>query len=164
MAATAPATDRADLTRQIAEHASTLVDLAIAVLPASLTERGAVELIARFLAWLDEYDPTALGVPIDGAPQRRHERPSRTLHHTYIAQLRVVDETLERRGVPFRALQAAEQQALIATLVREASNAIPPSPCGQSVIADLASLYYSSREGRAVLYGRAVGRPECAER
>ena len=151
------------------KQTATLLDLAAAVLPASLGRQATDAIAGKFAEWVRNYRPGADLEHGYGHPQIRGKRPSPA--PAYIAQL----ESLERAasmaaaaarpnpgGGPFGGLPPEAQRFVIESALREAQvAAMPPSPDGRHVISDLMSFYFFSNDATDFCYGRAIRKYGC---
>ena len=123
-------------------HAETLRELAAIVLPSSASGETA----SRFERWVREYRP---GAEMDhgyGITRIHTKGPSPAA--VYLAQLAALPKPLSAKGI-----ETALAEAKI--------DALPRSPDGKNVIADMMSFYFNSSDAFDLCYRSAIGRDRC---
>lgn len=127
-------------------HGEALRQLAGVVLPASLGRARANQIADRFVAWVADYKP---GAEMDhgyGVTRLRSKPDSPA--QTYLDQLAALGTEINHARV-----EAALLEAKI--------DALPPSPNGRHVIADLMSFFFCSSEANDLCYRSLIGREDC---
>jgi hypothetical protein len=124
--------------------------LAAVVLPSELGAAGLERKVAAFEQWVREYRP---GAEMDhgyGFTRLRSKPPSPA--PTYLQQLRALRLTGD----------AASKRAAVESALEEAKvSALPQTPDGRHIAADLMAFYFRSSEANDLCYRAHIGRDEC---
>ncbi len=133
------------------KHGDVLRELAAVVLPGSLGREGAEGVAQKFERWVRDYKA---GAELDhgyGVTRIRYQPVSPA--PAYLVQLDAL------RG-PFRSVDSgAKRQAIEAALAK--ITALPRTPDGRHIIADLMSFYFHSSEANDLCYRAAIERYRC---
>lgn len=134
--------------------------LADVVLPQEIGSEGRAQLVASFLAWLQDYRP---GVDTDhgyGFPRLRRTAPSPAAR--YPAQLDALDAEARKRGRDFNDTTRDVQQAIVeASLATAKVERLPSRPDGGHVATDLMAFFFHSVEANDLCYRARIGRDTC---
>jgi len=132
------------------DQEETLRTLAAVVLPSELGPQNLEKTVAAFARWVREYRP---GAEMDhgyGFTRLRTKPPSPA--PAYMRQLRA----LQLGGDP------AARRAAVETAIEEAGvTALPRTPDGKHVAADLMAFYFRSSAANDLCYRAHIGRDEC---
>jgi hypothetical protein len=132
------------------DQGATLRDLAGVVLPSELGAQNLEKTVAAFERWVQQYRP---GAEMDhgyGFTRLRSKAPSPA--PAYLSQLRAL-------RLPGDA--AAKRAAVEAALEEAKITALPRTPDGRHVAADLMAFYFRSSEANDLCYRAHIGRDEC---
>jgi hypothetical protein len=144
------------------QSASTLRDVAEAVLPQALGPHGRDAAVAEFTQWLRSYKAGAEMSAGYGFTRIQVVPPDPSAH--YVEQLDQLEAAARsRRNVPFGTHDVGERREMVqAALTAAHVDVIPRRPNGQHVAADLLGFFYFiSSDGHDFLYNAAIKRDEC---
>ena len=144
------------------QSASTLRDVAAAVLPQALGPHGSDQALTGFTQWLRNYKAGAEMSAGYGFTRIQVVPPDPSTH--YVEQLDQLEATARSSGnVSFGSLDLAARREIVqAALAAAQVDAIPRRPNGQHVAADLLGFFYFiSSDGHDFLYNAAIKRDEC---
>jgi hypothetical protein len=144
------------------QSASTLRDVADAVLPQALGPHGSDGAVTEFTQWLRSYKAGAEMSAGYGFTRIQVVPPDPSTH--YVEQLDQLEATARSsRSVSFGRLDLAARREIVqAALAASHVDAIPRRPNGQHVAADLLGFFYFiSSDGHDFLYNAAIKRDEC---
>lgn len=132
------------------DQSAQLRKLAGVVLPSELGAAGIERIAASFEQWVRDYRP---GAEMDhgyGFTRLRSKPPSPAA--AYIEQLHALDLSGD----------AASQRAAVEAAIAHANiTALPQTPDGRHIAADLMSFYFRSSDGNDLCYRAHIGRDDC---
>jgi hypothetical protein len=144
------------------QSASTLREMADAVLPASLGARGIDEAVSEFTQWLRSYKAGAEMSAGYGFTKIQVVPPDPSIH--YAAQLDELEGAARsKHGTPFAKLDVGGKREIVQSALAAANvDAIPRRPNGKHVAADLLGFFFFiSSDAHDFLYNAAIKRDEC---
>ncbi len=137
-----------------------LREVALVVLPASLTPGRVTEISAQFQQWIRDYRAGADAGYGYGHPKPRVLGPNPSAH--YSEQLHELNAAAVQKRVPFAQLGDSDKRDLIKVALTKAGvDSLPSQPNGRHLAADLMSFFYNSSVGEDFLYNAAIKREDC---
>jgi hypothetical protein len=132
------------------DQSETLRALAAVVLPSELGAGQMEKIVAAFERWVREYRPSAEMEHGYGNTRLRSKPPSPA--STYLRQL---------QGLHLIGDAGSRRATVEASLAQASITALPQTPDGRHVAADLMAFYFRSSEANDLCYRAHIGRDEC---
>jgi hypothetical protein len=128
-----------------------LRELAVVVLPTTLTRAQTDAVVEGFRKWLDGYKSGAVISHGYGIPRAR-VTPT-IVGERYAQQLAAIEQA---------AASASSKPAAIASALADVKiERLPATPDGRHIVSDFMSFYFGSSEANDLAYGAKIGRESC---